>query len=305
VSALVSVVIPVYNGAATIGDTLRSLAALAPNTPEFEIVVVDNGSVDATREVARRFDVTLVEEATRGPAAARNRGLDYARGDIVAHCDADTVVTRHWLAELVAPLADPAVALVAGQSLSYRPETGAERYAAASGIWDAERAVTREPFPFAASLNMAVRRADALAVSGWDQTLMTAEDVDFSHRVLHARGGRIAYAPKAILFHKNRADDDALRRQARSYGRGSAELYLRHPDMLAWTPRMSSALAWTLALRVAAAPALALGARLRLASRERAEHARYHRLWTLAYWRGFSETYREGRAVRRERCSCV
>lgn len=304
-STLVSIVIPVLNGAATIGDTLCSLFAQASKTPDFEIVVVDNGSGDDTREIVRRFDVTLLEEAVRGPAAARNRGLQHARGEIVAHCDADTVVTRRWLAELIAPLADPSVALVAGQSLGYRPETGAERYAAASGIWDAERATTRDPFPFVASLNMAVRRADALAAGGWDQTLMTAEDVEFSHRVLRRTRGTIAYAPKAILFHKNRTSDDDLRRQAHSYGGGSAELYLRHPETLPWTPRLSVALAGRLALRVAAPPALALGARLHLASRERAEFARYHRDWNVAYWRGFFDTYRTGRSVRRERCPCA
>jgi glycosyltransferase involved in cell wall biosynthesis len=304
-SLAVSVVIPVYNGAATIGDTLRSLLGQTASTPSFEIVVVDNGSDDGTREIVGCFDVILLEESTRGPAAARNRGLHHARGDIVAHCDADTVVTRRWLAELTAPLADPGVALVAGQSLGYRPETGAERYAVAAGIWDAERATTREPFPFVASLNMAVRRSDALAAGGWDETLLTAEDVDFSHRVLQSTRGRIAYEPKAILFHKNRTSDEALRRQARSYGRGSAELYLRHPDILAWTPRLTYALASTLALRIAAAPILALGASARLVSRERAEFARYHRMWNVAYWRGFSEVYRRGRTARREQRSCA
>ena len=119
-SPIVSVVIPVYNGSATIGDTLRSLQAQS-GAPAFEVIVVDNGSTDATREVVSRFDVTLLDEVTRGPAAARNRGLRDARADIVAHCDADTVLTRRWLSELVEPLRDPGVAV------ADEPEEDADR----------------------------------------------------------------------------------------------------------------------------------------------------------------------------------
>ena len=310
----VSVVIPVYNGAATIGDTLRSLLAQSGPAASREIIVVDNGSTDATREIARSFDVTLAEEATRGPAAARNRGLALARGEIIAHCDADTIVTRRWLAEIVAPLRDPETALVTGETLAYRPATGPERYAAASGLFDGQRAATREKFPFAPSLNMAVRRADALAAGGWDDTLATGEDVDFSHRVLllpsyaaHSAGAqasRIAYASKAVLFHRNRASDEAFRDQARSYGRGAAQLYLRHPRTLAWTPKMSLVLARTLAVRGVAPPVLAALARVRLASHERVEFATYHRIWVRAFWKGFAEEFRAGRARPPRRCSC-
>ena len=293
-SLVVSVVIPVYNGSETIGDTLRSLQSQS-GAPEFEVIVVDNGSTDNTREIVSRFDVTLLGEVTRGPAAARNCGLQSARASIVAHCDADTVVTRRWLSELVEPLRDPRVAVVAGQTLAYRPATGAERYAAAS-----------EPFPFAPSLNMAVRRADALEAGGWDESLLTGEDVEFSHRIqLLAPGRLIAYAPGAVLFHRNRASDEALRRQAESYGRGAAQIYLRHAGVLPWTPRLSLALASRLAVRLAAVPTLTALARVRLVSAQRAEFARYHGMWNLAHWRGFVEEFRKGRRHPPRQCSCA
>jgi len=305
VSVAVSVVIPVYNGANSIGDMLRSLQSQSAPRPDTEIIVVDNGSTDDTRSIVRRFDVTLLEEPKRGPAAARNRGLRHARGAIVAHCDADTVLTRRWVAEVVAPLGDPDVAVVAGRTLAYRPVTGAERYAAASAMWEAERSVARREFPFAPSLNMAVRRDDALRAGGWDESLLTAEDIDFSHRVLLLDPRRrIAYAPNAMLFHRNRATDEALRVQARSYGRGAAHVYLRHPHMLPWTPKLRLMIASRMARRVAAAPALAALARVGLASRERAEFAAYHRMWYAAYWEGFFAELRTVRARPQQRCSC-
>src|SRR5260370_26945355 len=102
----VSVVIPVLNGEATIGELLGALLTQRDPPAATEVIVVDNGSVDATRDIVRRAGVTLLEEPVRGPAAARNCGLRQARGDVVAHLDADTLPTSRWLAELVAPFAD-------------------------------------------------------------------------------------------------------------------------------------------------------------------------------------------------------
>src|SRR5207244_5260834 len=114
------------------------------------------------------------------------------------------------------------------------PTTPAERYVAASGLIDAERAVHREPFPFAPSMNMAVRRDAALAVGGWAADMPTGEDVDFSFRVLRHHGNGISYRPGAVLFHRNRPTAERLRRQAWTYGEGAADLYLRYPEVVRW-----------------------------------------------------------------------
>jgi len=181
----VSVVIPAYNAAATIGDMLRALSCQSNAPADMEIIVADNGSTDNTCEIARSFaGVTVLREDKRGPSPARNRGLRHASKDIVVHLDADTLPTRKWLANLIAPFSDPSVMLAAGRTLCFRPTTAVERYIAATGLYEADRAISRVPFPFVPSLNMAVRRNAALAIGGWAEDLMTAEDVDFSHRLL-------------------------------------------------------------------------------------------------------------------------
>lgn len=290
----VSVVIPVWNGEATIGDLLGALRTQRDLPEATEVIVVDNGSADATRDIVRESGVRLLEEPVRGPAAARNCGLRHARGEVVAHLDADTLPTRRWLAELVAPFTDPAVRLVAGRTLAYRPRTGAERYVVASGLMDAERALRREPFPFAPSLNMAVRRDAALAIGGWAEDLPTGEDVDFSHRLTRAFGGEIAFAPAAVAFHRNRPSDEQLRRQARTYGEGAARLYLRYPEVVRWDARKSIVLATRLAGRTLHPSVLRVGRTVGLVSDDRLEFARYHRLWSGAFWRGFAAVYRRG-----------
>jgi hypothetical protein len=108
-----------------------------------------------------------------------------------------------------------------------------------------------------------------------------------------------------LLFHRNRASDEALRRQAESYGRGIAQLYLRHARVLPWTPRLSLTLASRLAVRLAAVPTLAALARVRLVSAQRAEFARYHGMWNLAHWRGFAAEFRKGRRQPSRQCSCA
>lgn len=289
--ASVSVVIPVLNGGHTIGDTLRSLQGQAPAATSSETIVVDNGSTDDTAAVVRRFGVTLLHEAKPGAAAARNRGLHAASGEIVAFCDADTVLTRRWLAELLAAFEDPEVTLAAGRIVCYPPKTGAERYLATCGVYDVERAVGRPVFPLAPSGNMAVRREAALAVGGFDEAMLTAEDADFCHRILRVYPGQIAYRAGAMLFHRSRPTAAELRRQAWVYGEGVARLYVRYPEILPWNLRQVAIIAGKVLSRGTLPLLLAPGRLLRVIPGERVEFATYNRLWTWWFWCGFLRLY--------------
>lgn len=293
----VSVVIPVSNRAAMLGDVLSALANQAGPPETTEVIVDDNRSTDGTGDVARSRGVTVVEEPKPGPSAARNRGLQAANGEVVAHLDSDTVPTRRWLAEIVAPFVDPDVVLVAGRTLSYRPRTPTERYIAASGLLDVERAISRRPFPFAPSMNMAVRRSAAVGIGGWAEEMATAEDVDFSFRLLGRYRTDIVYRPSAVLFHRNRASEAELRKQAWTYGEGAAHMYRRYPEVVRWDVTKKLVVAGRLTARTALPALLAAGRALDLVSSQRLEFARCHRLWTWWFWRGFVSMYR--RAERR------
>ena len=286
----VSVVVPVRNGAATIGELLHALEQQAPRPGPTEVIVVDNGSTDDTREVVAQHNVTLLTESTPGPSAARNCGLRHASGDVVVHTDADAVPSRRWLNELVAAFDDPSVVLAAGRTVSFPPATAAERYVAASALFETDLMIAREEFPFAPSVNIAVRRAAAEAVGGWSEDMPTGEDADFCHRVLAAYPGSIAYRPAAVLMHHHRADDDALRRQARDYGSGVARVYRRYPDEVPWTWRRTFAVVRLLAARTVRPLVL----RARRAPAADLEFARYDRLWAWSFWRAFAGTYRAG-----------
>lgn len=292
----VSVVVPVLNGADTIGDMLQSLVAQSPTPSRVEIIVVDNGSIDATKEIVGRFSgVHLLSASPRGPAAARNVGLRAATGEVILHCDADCLPTRRWIPELISCFADPAVNLSAGKTFGFPPTTPAERYLAGCQLYDAEVNINRPVLPFAASMNMAVRRTAALAIGGWNEEMMTSEDVDFCTRLLAQFPGRIAYAPKAVLFHRNRSSDYALKRQAWSYGEGVADTYRRYPQIVAWGSAQYAHLTRNLMSRYAAPVWLRLRHALRTTEEQDVERARYQWMWTWWFWRGFFSFQRSGK----------
>lgn len=283
----VSVVIPAYNAAATLGEALKALRAQA-GAPSYEAIVVDNASTDQTAAIAHEFGATVVYQPIRGPAAARNSGLRVATGEIVAHMDADTVPSRKWLSFLTEPFLNPTTMLVAGNTLCYPPQTGAERYVEAVGLYDASRCVSRSPFPFAPSLNLAMRRDAARAIGGWSEDLQTGEDVDLCYRMISRFGTQIVYAQHAVLYHHGRADDAALCRQARGYGAGAADLYRRYPGEVDWNFSKAFHLAHMIVTRAVLGVCGSAGKAVGLIDTRRAEFLRYHSLWTRNFWLGFA-----------------
>ena len=100
---IVSVIVPAYNAESTLGDCLTALAETSG--PSHEVIVVDDGSTDATAMVAERFDVRLVRLARQsGAAVARNVGAEHARADLLFFTDADVLLRRDALERAVALL---------------------------------------------------------------------------------------------------------------------------------------------------------------------------------------------------------
>ncbi|MEO1275980.1 MAG: glycosyltransferase family 2 protein [Pseudomonadota bacterium] len=114
-----SIIVPAYNAAATIGETLDSL--LAQTFTDFEIVVVDDGTPDDTLDIVAHYDdprIRVVRQANRGLAGARNGGLLAARGAYIGFCDADDLWEPRKLAAHVAHLdANPDVGISFAGSL--------------------------------------------------------------------------------------------------------------------------------------------------------------------------------------------
>ena len=201
--ASVWLIVPCYNAAATLAPVLAGARrqSLAPD----EILVVDDGSTDGTAALARRMGARVQRHPSNlGLAAARNTGLQHAAGDVVVFLDADAVPHPDLVLRLSAGYADdPSLAGVGGQILEIGNQGTADRWRAL--FWrqtQGEQALDHAPFVVGACCSL--RREAALEAGGFAPGFRTnGEDVDLSVR-LRARGQRLAYDPRAVVFHMRR-----------------------------------------------------------------------------------------------------
>jgi glycosyltransferase involved in cell wall biosynthesis len=200
----VSVIVPARDAEATIGRTLEALAAQDVGE-EYEVVVVDDGSVDRTAEIASRAGVTLLRQSRLGPSAARNRGVEHASGELLAFTDADCFPSPGWLAAGVRAL--ESVDLVQG---AVHPDPAVRPLPL-----DRTIAHTRET-PLFETANLLVRRELFDQLGGFEQWIdpeigkAFGEDIWLGWRARRA-GASIAFAPDAVVHHA------VFRRDARQY----------------------------------------------------------------------------------------
>lgn len=227
--ALVSVVVPVRNGASTIRQTLEGLAAQT-YPGDLEVIVVDNGSTDGTREVVLRgsldgLRVRVVQAPARpGVAYARNAGWRAASGDFIAYCDSDDVPAPDWLSALAKAAGD---ADVVGGSL----DLDSLNAAALRAVYSHEGfplADLPRPYGFltyAPSCNIGVWADVLAAVGGWNEAYDSGgEDADFSWRVQLA-GFRLQFVPQAVVRFRLRTSLAEIARQAYRDGATMPHLY--------------------------------------------------------------------------------
>jgi glycosyltransferase involved in cell wall biosynthesis len=249
----VSVVVPVLNGERTLEESLATLLSVDYPPDRREVIIVDNGSTDRTAEIARSAPIRYLFEPRRGTARARNLGIEASRGQIVAFTDADCLVARGWLRELVGGFDGDRVGAVAGDILPFPPRTAAERYAARTRHLAPRRYLSRPQLPFAVTANLAFRREVFGQVGLLDPDAPRGgECTDFCTRFLRRTGQRIELAPRAVVFHRHRSTTWELMRQQWNYGRGHAFLYRKYAADLPWTWR-NRRQAWGDLVRTAAA----------------------------------------------------
>lgn len=198
-----SVVVPAHDAAATLGPCVRSV--LAQTVPEFELIVVDDGSTDATLDLARSFTdprVQVISRRAGGVSAARNVGIDAATGEIVAFLDSDDLLLPRYLEAVGAVFsADPAVDFVYTDAWTFddrsrrvRKHTTAYYQRPPRPAPPTARGLLRELLlRNFIIVPVAVRRAVLNSVGVFDTTMRGAEDWDLWVRLLVA-GHRAAEA---------------------------------------------------------------------------------------------------------------
>lgn len=201
---VVSFVMPVFNSERYIARCLLSIRSLNFDGIGYEVLIMDNGSTDGTHQIMRDlgFDFHVVPKVN--VSALRNRGATMARGDYLAFVDSDVELSPQWLQDGLAVFQQDNV--VASGCFPGVPldATWVQR------TWDLHqrgrsRVDSVTPAPWLSSMNLLVRRNAFLEVSGFNEQLTTAEDVDLSYRL--GQRGRILNNPSMKAVHWGEAKD--------------------------------------------------------------------------------------------------
>ncbi len=247
--------VPVYNGAQTIEACVRSLLE-QDYPPELrEILIVENGSTDGTAEIAAQLPVRLLRSTLRGPAPARNVGWRASTAEIIAFTDADCLPERGWLRSLAAAYVDEAVAGVGGPIVAYAHPSRSvvEQFAEMHSPLNSYSEGSRVYLPDLYTANASYRRAALERVGGFDQRLVTGDDVDLAWRVQLCTGCRLHWAPGAVVQHHHRSTYAGLARQYRQYGFGEVLLDTMYRGRQGYT-RTPARQLWRIAGQFAALP---------------------------------------------------
>ncbi len=238
----VSVVVCSHNGAHTLADCLDGLAEL--DYPDYEVIVVNDGSTDSTPAIASRYPYRLISTANRGLSAARNVGLDAATGAIVAYTDDDARPDPHWLTYLVAKLLSSEHAGVGGPNIAPPGDGPIAACVANAPGGPVHVLLTDEEAEHVPGCNMAFRKERLEAIGGFDPRFRAAgDDVDVCWR-LQERGWTLGFSPAAMVWHHRRNSLRAYWRQQQGYGKAEALLEEKWPEKynaaghLAWAGRL-------------------------------------------------------------------
>lgn len=205
---LVTVIVPVFNGVATLPDLLRALDAQRYPRERLQILIADDASTDGTvpwlETQHEKLEVVRLS-VNRGSYAARNAALLRARGEVIAFTDADCRPDPDWVVQGVRALQAQGGGLIAG-AVSIEPldkRSAIQRYDQAFGIQQAFFALRQQ---FGATANLFVDRAVLAKVSGFDERLRSGGDKTFCLACVaaglpfsYAGDSRVQHAPRTSL----------------------------------------------------------------------------------------------------------
>ncbi len=218
---VLSVIIPVYNGEATLPRLLQSLKDLDYPSERVEVFLVDNNSTDRTADLIRESGFTyLMETGVQSSYAARNRGIAAACGDILAFTDADCWVDPAWLKQAVRCMEDKQADIVAGEArwMITDPANIYEVYSR----YQFERQEEFVQDGFCMTANVLMRRRVFEKMGQFDARMVSSGDKVFTQRAREA-GFRLVYCPDSKVYHSARKSLAAMRRKWRRLGFGYAQ----------------------------------------------------------------------------------
>lgn len=226
-----SIVIPCYNGAATLGETLAALVEQEWTEP-WEIVFADNGSTDGSKAVAQKYanrmaNFRIIDASARqGQPYALNAGVSAARGESVAFCDADDVVGEGWLQAMGTALSkyDFVAARMDIKKLNPSWVYSYRRNPQNDGL----QKIGYPPYLLhAGGGTIGVKKSLHQAVNGFDDDFPYLHDTDFCFKIQNL-GVQLHFIPDAIMHIRFRTNLSSIYRQSRNYAEYNVRLAKRY-----------------------------------------------------------------------------
>jgi GT2 family glycosyltransferase len=237
-SPRVSVVVCAYDAERTMDACLASLRTL--NYPDYEVIVVNDGSTDGTLAVSERQKalyeadpegprMVIIDQPNKGLSVARNVGAAAATGEIVAYTDSDCVPDPDWLAFLVYKFVRSGFVAVGGPNFPPPEPDLVPAAVAASPGGPTHVLLNDEVAEHIPGCNMAFTKKALEEIHGFEPVFAAAgDDVDLCWR-LQNRGYAVGFSPAATVWHYRRNTVKGYLRQQMGYGKAEALLYFKHP----------------------------------------------------------------------------
>jgi len=228
-----SVIIPVYNAEKHLQELFDALAN--QTFTAFEIILVDDGSLDGSHKMCKKFSKTskqkirTLQQENQGPAAARNNGADASKGKIVVFLDSDCIPRKDWLSEMLAPFTDSEVAGVQGAYETSNKDSLVARYVGYEIAFRHKGMGGRDAVDWIGSFSAAYRRDVFTGVGGFDTFFSdaNAEDPELSYR-MQDMGHTLVFNPKAVVAHHHPDSLGKYLRQQFFRGFWRVPMYLKH-----------------------------------------------------------------------------
>jgi exopolysaccharide biosynthesis polyprenyl glycosylphosphotransferase len=200
---LISVIIPAYNAENSIRICLEALKNQSIDKNLYEVIVVNDGSLDRTAEVAKRYDCKVISQKQGGPAKARNTGVFESNGDIILFTDSDCEPDEHWIKEMIKPFDDPHVVGVKG-IYKTKQKSIVSRFIQVEFEERYKMLSKQDNIDFVDTYSAGFRKSSFLEVGGFDPNFPVAsnEDVDLSYKIA-LTGKKMVFNPKAVVYHSH------------------------------------------------------------------------------------------------------
>jgi glycosyltransferase involved in cell wall biosynthesis len=205
-----SVVIPHLNQPDKLARCLKSVCSQTMPRSDYEVIVVDNGSVHMPQNECDQYNARLLLEPEPGPGPARNTGIAAAECGLIAFIDSDCLADANWLSSAFATFSNPNVQIVGGDvRIAYVDPDNLTALEAYESVFGYRQKLYIERMGFSATLNMAFRKS-AFGKVGPFRGIAFAEDRDWGLRASQL-GLRTDYLPDMKVFHPARTSMDQLR----------------------------------------------------------------------------------------------